>query len=114
MRVYTCGTPKTADHLIDLYECYSKYVCFVCGGFTKWETVGWVSYLCDNCAKKDIHSTMYPVVHKNTITFECFRNNTQEKLQYSLRHIKTKYNKVRNMSDDEFFEYMMSDVTEKY
>ena len=30
MRVYTCNTPKTIDHLIDLYECYSKYVCLCC------------------------------------------------------------------------------------
>lgn len=114
MRVYTCNTPKTIDHLIDLYECYSKYVCFVCGNDTRWETTGWVSYLCDKCAEMHAHATMYPVVHKNVVTFRCYSNNTYEKLQYSLRPIRTKYNRVRNMSDDEFFEYMMSDVTEKY
>lgn len=113
MRVYTCSTPKTADHLIDLYECYSQYVCFMCGKDTKWETTGWIEYICDDCAKK-VSTTMYPITYKKVVTFECYSNNTSEKLQYSLRPIKTKYNMVRKMTDDEFFEYMMSDVTEKY
>jgi hypothetical protein len=108
MRVYTCCMPKSIDHIIDLYECYSKYVCCICGEDASWETTGWINYLCNNCAKKDTQSTMYPVKYKKTTTIECYNNNTHEKLQYSFRLIRTKYNQVSKMTDNEFLEYLLT------
>ena len=107
MRVYTSCLPDSVDHMIDLYECYSKYVCQSCGESAKYCTHGWIAHLCERCVKEESADV---IKHSNVATFECFdKDSGFYRLKYSYRPIKTEYNKIKNMSDEEFFNYLMED-----
>ena len=109
MRVYTSCLPASVDHMIDLYECYSKYVCQNCGNTAKYCTTGWIAHLCENCIKDDRDFANF-INYNNVATFECYnKDHGFYKLQYSYRPIRTEYNKTKDMSDEEFFLYLMED-----
>ena len=109
MRVYTSALPDSVDHMIDLYECYSKYICQSCGEPSEYCTTGWIAHLCGNCIKGDKESAER-VNRTNVATFNCYTADSgYYKLQYSYRPIRTEYNKIRGMSDEEFFNYLIED-----
>ena len=109
MRVYTSCLPNSVDRMIDLYECYSKYLCQNCGKPAEYCTKGWITHLCSDCIKND-KTSAERIRHTNVITFDCYTTeNGRYKLQYSYRPIRTEYNKIKDMSEEEFFNYLMKD-----
>lgn len=56
LRWYDNGFPSGSaiPEIINKYEDFSMCYCPVCGKPTKYYTKGWISYLCEDCTKKEI------------------------------------------------------------
>lgn len=54
LRLYDNGIPQDCKvwDIISKYEALSEKVCIYCGKPVKWQTTGWILYICDDCAKK--------------------------------------------------------------
>lgn len=55
---YDAGGTETTDKIIDKYEMMSMLVCLNCGKPTHYYSIGWINYLCDDCAKKSTTKTV--------------------------------------------------------
>lgn len=53
LRWYDFGAPQKVHEIIDKYENKSSCVCSICGDIATHMTIGWITYLCSNCAKKN-------------------------------------------------------------
>ena len=53
MRLYDTGTSSDSkvSEIISKYEKMSEDICLHCGRPVKWETCGWITFICDECAK---------------------------------------------------------------
>ena len=51
--IYTQGCSEECWELLDKYEELSKEYCIYCGKKTKYETEGYILYLCEDCFKKN-------------------------------------------------------------
>ena len=105
MRVYTSYTTDEISKILDIYESYSRYICSICGEKATKETYGWVSFICDNCAKEE--SRCYSVRHKSCYSADVFVNGEWSRVVYSYRPLKSEYYAVKDLTDDEFFNYIM-------
>lgn len=52
LRWYDNGAPQEVYDIIHKYEWYSERICLCCGREATKMSLGWVSPLCDRCAKK--------------------------------------------------------------
>ena len=108
MRVYISSIPTSAEHLIDLYEYFSEQICCACGKPSTRETAGWISYTCEQCLPE--HSVSTEVKHKKVLTLKSYHPDKRvDTVCYSLRPLKQKWNKLKDLSDKEFFDFMMQD-----
>lgn len=109
LRIYDSGYPKSAYYLADLFESFSKYVCPICGRYpTKYETAGWVTYLCEECAEES-SCVMFSITKQKYMHIESWSNNTAEHIMISYKNIKKEYEYIRSMSDEEFIAYILKD-----
>lgn len=107
MRLYNNGCPADADHLEIIYEQFSYYVCQKCGQFATKETEGWVSTYCDDCLENCGFYANTTRVHKPTSAKVIrYKNNESCNIQYSFKELKKEYKYVKDMSDEEFFDYI--------
>ena len=51
LRIYCCGS-REIYALIDKYSAKSMDICIQCGKPAKYVTHGWITYICEDCAKK--------------------------------------------------------------
>lgn len=51
LRFYANNCPREAYELLDRYEDESMNVCINCGKPTKYVTKGWITYICEDCAR---------------------------------------------------------------
>ena len=108
MRVYTSCLPNSVDHMIDLYETFSKYICQNCGEFAKYQTQGWIAHLCDNCNVGYGHEASCLIRKQSVMTIELYEQGHRYKISYTYKYIKQQYKKIKNMSEEEFFNYLMT------
>lgn len=52
LRIYYNGAPEGVDEVISKYEERSTEICINCGKPAKYETKGWIMFVCDECAPK--------------------------------------------------------------
>lgn len=110
LRIYDFGYPVKADHLSTLFECFSRYVCPYCGKYpTTHETTGWVTFLCDTCAKNSNIKTVKLPKPSKICKIETYEDHAYVNLQFTYKHIKREYDIIYNMSDEEFFNYLIVD-----
>lgn len=107
MRLYNNGCPSKADYLEILYEQFSYYVCQRCGQFATKETEDWVATYCDDCLETCRFYANTTRIHKPTSAKVVrYKNNETCNIHYSFKELKKEYKYVKDMSDDEFFEYI--------
>jgi len=56
LRISTTSYPKEMDRVFHYYEDYSMAVCQECGKPSAYVTKGWITFLCEDCFKKEKHS----------------------------------------------------------
>ena len=49
---YDFGAPQSVLDIISKYEKISSEICIECGKPAKYETRGWITFICEDCAKK--------------------------------------------------------------
>lgn len=111
MRLYNNGCPSTAHYLEILYEQFSYYVCQKCGQFATKETQGWIGTYtyCNDCLENCRFYANTTRVHKPTSAKVIrYKNNESYNIQYSFKGLKKEYKYVKDMSDEEFFEYIIT------
>ncbi|MBQ2183839.1 MAG: hypothetical protein II399_04315 [Lachnospiraceae bacterium] len=68
LRLYDCGVPysihKEYMEWSTKYESLSENVCIKCGKPATRQTTGWITFVCDECAKK-IKGSAVPIVNAN-------------------------------------------------
>lgn len=107
MRLYNNGCPSTAHYLEILYEQFSYYICQRCGQFATKETEGWVASYCDNCLENcRFYSNTININKPVSAKVVRYSNNESYKVNYSFKELKKEYKLVKDMSDEEFFEYI--------
>lgn len=109
IRLYDFGCPQNAHYLSSLYEAYSAFVCYDCGKPSSWKTYGYITYVCNNCVKK--FSGCTPIKRKRVMQLYQFTSGETRKVNYSYKHLHKEYIHVLNMSDEEFFNYIVEGVS---
>lgn len=106
MRIYTSGVPDSVNDLISYYEAFSEQICIVCGKPSNWETIGWVSFVCDEHCKYKQES--HKLHSKSCMTL--FRYSKDESYQYqkSFRPLRNEYNYVCTLTEEEFIDYLLN------
>ena len=105
---YTSVTSEKLSHDILMYEHFSSYVCMRCGKEARYETTGWIENLCTDCIQSDALSFSNKIYRQSYTTVDRFNSSGVCRIRYSFRPIRTEYNHVKNMTDQEFFEYLMA------
>ena len=106
MRLYNNLTTDNISYLTILYEEFSKYVCENCGEFATHQTTGWISSFCDNCVNthetnaEKIKSLKACCIHRSA-------KNQSYKMYFSYKNLRKEYNKIKNMSQEEFYNYLV-------
>lgn len=108
MRVYTSCLPDAADNIIGYYESFSKYVCFICGQFAKYYTTGWVAYYCENCSPRR-EASMHRLCKQSCYTARYYTKTEDYVIRKSFRPLIKTYKYVKNMTDEQFFQFLMED-----
>jgi len=109
MCLYNMGYPESIEYLTRTFEAYSKYVCSICGDAATVETFGWVRHLCNDC------SIRYTIITVNTGKIKLpkhykvtiYEKNYFADIYYSYKWIDKEYQKVRKMTDEEFWNYII-------
>lgn len=106
--LYHMGCIEEVELLTCMYQGYSKQVCSRCGRPSKWVITNYIEYLCDDCSSEDINERKK--FHRNKhLEFMSFDENEKAvSTYYTYRHIDREYKKIMNMTDDEFFNYLIN------
>lgn len=54
LRLYGNFSSQEIDEVLDYYELLSMCYCIFCGKPVRYITKGWITYVCEDCARKDI------------------------------------------------------------
>lgn len=112
MRLYDTGAPNSAyaEGLERIYEYLGTVVCSRCGELTKYETLGYVEYLCKSCMKKlkkkigvKIRRRRFKKVLVSTI---CSGSGITYR-KYRIRPYLKEYLKCKKMDEDTFVDYLL-------
>ena len=111
MRLYNMGVPKNSNITIltMLYECYSTQVCHVCGKLARYKSLGWIEPWCETCVDKCPY-TKTKIYTSNQMCVETWNHEKEcmETMYYSLRKLTREYKKCLQMSDEEFYQYIIT------
>lgn len=109
MRMYDFGAPYHVHQLNTIYDCFARYVCQNCGELATIETQGYYASYCNNCAEifaKNYNTEQLKI--PNFCVTERYANGIYYETHYSYKVLLKRYLKVKNMTDQEFFEYLIT------
>ena len=106
MRLYNNLTTETISYLTILYEQFSEFICQECGNTATCQTCGWISSLCDNCAK-DCSSYTEKLYSKKSCCICKHGKGGSYKMYFSYKHLQQEYNKIKKMTQEEFYCYLV-------
>ena len=109
LRLYNFGLPQSIYYLETIYECFSKYICQRCGQWADVQTSDWIESLCNDCYNKDPE---YRVDKLNKPKWASVEDWNREKefstiTNYSYKSLIQEYDKIKDMTDEEFFNYLI-------
>lgn len=114
LRIYDNAAPAKIHILNSLYSCFANYICQRCGQFANFETSGWIESICENCYNKEninnySDCTLYKLKIPSHYTCEYYdsKQNHFYKENYTYRYLKTEYIRIKDMSDEEFYQYLI-------
>lgn len=108
--LYNMGEPEGAELLTSLYEHFSQFVCLRCGKLANYTTKGWIMPICKDCANtvSMLSHDIEPVTKQHVFKTIMYANKQRQTICISMRHIKQRYLRILDMSDAEFFEYIIT------
>ena len=111
MCLYNFGIPKNsdADILTSLYESYSTQICHVCGKLARYESLGWIEPWCESCADKCPY-TKTKIYTRSQMGIGMWNREKDctEVVYYSFRKLAREYKKCLLMTDEEFYQYIIT------
>ena len=114
LRIYDNAAPAKIHILNSLYSCFAGYICQRCGQFANFETSGWIESICENCYNKEninnySDCTLYKLKIPSHYMCEYYdsKQNHFYKENYTYRYLKTEYTRIKDMTDEEFYQYLI-------
>ena len=111
MCLYNFGIPRSsgADILTMMYESYSQDICHVCGKQARYESKGWIEPWCEECIDKCPYQ-YYKIYKRSQMSIETWNREKEstEQIYYSFRKLAREYKKCLAMSEDEFYNYIIT------
>lgn len=109
LRMYDFGAPEDVHALCTVYECYSKYICQKCGARATVQTTDWISSFCDKCIPNTLKKYSKALKYRKKCSVEVYQKDSgRYRVTYSFKELNIEYMKIQQLTDDEFFEYLIS------
>lgn len=108
MRLYNNGYTADMLPIIMLYEGFSEYVCEDCGDFATKQTTHWIGSYCYTCYIHKHTGETRKIKLPRKLTIVTYKNKHKRKKSYSYRSLKKEFIKVMRMTDEEFFNYLIT------
>ena len=115
MRLYNNWHPSESriSELGYIFEHLSTYVCEDCGKVARYETIGWITSLCESCYKESYPTPYLEDKNKNKlrrknyyVIIDGWSNGEHYKKRYDCRPYWEEYLKCSKMGKDELFRYL--------
>lgn len=111
MCLYNFGIPRkgNAEILTTLYESYSTQICCVCGKPARYKSLGWIDPWCEDCIDRCSY-TKTKIYTRSQMCIERYNpeKDCTEYIHYSFRKLAKEYKTCLSMSDEEFYNYLIT------
>lgn len=110
MRMYDFGAPIEVHRLNTMYDCYSQYICCKCGQYADYQTIGWIESYCNICWPKDPQDVVINLKKPKQCCCEYYdkEGDYDYEIYYSYKSLNKEYTKIKDMTDEEFYNYLMN------